>query len=1703
MAILTADQIEQLRQILRDASTAVAISTTGLEVGREEMARLAAEGYVDPDQVGDIVLDGFEYGQIMQRDPSSKDMSYLQFRRSIEREPVQLSAAEQKAVEIARTRAGQFCVGLGTRYSGEVGTQVIKLDQQLAQQQLVGIREAVSQSIAYRGTISQLKSELGRIAEDWARDWHRIAITETHLAHQQGFYEATVEEYGSESMMAKIPEPTACDACKDLYLGPDGRPIVRPASWWNDQGIANVGLKKKEWKPALGSVHPHCQCQLVRVPEGMGFNEDMDLMPLDMIEKSRKLHYRTTFAGLPISIENRRGSYRHWYDKATETHGKTFMKLPYGYIRLTEGADGDHVDCFLGPDQEAPKAYVVHQLRPKYKRLDNPNLQKRFSDGGGSDAELARDVADAVSFLEQANSLIPAEFERSRGSGGTIPSSFEGLVYRALGDSKLRSNASNGRTLAAKFDRLFEIPKTRSAMYAAMVRLAHQDKVRDLIVETVPIGVVNDFISLKSPAESLFHDYPVFKALAALVVNQVILSLSTKGSDVPGAALPPLLRHHWEVSWEYDECKVFLGFRNKKEVKDSYLSHFDSPYFFGSITTIPMDRFREQVLDGSYRSGQKIMKGQVTVIRRDGSAWEPIPHGKKGGQRRKRKGGKGYEYRYPKGLEGSRIKPQRTEKSWPMIGQRVAGAADAAYIVGEIADSDREKLLVLSLDEDSRPINVHVAHIGVLSGVEVDPRQVFKPAVMFGAKSIYMFHNHPSGESTPSEDDRALSARMKRVSEAIGVKLNDHLVVVRNDAGDLAWESADRHDSGSAQDGSPTGDIPGVEFEQKHTARGRQVISSHSAFKSIREVIESGDSPVVLFLDARNRVIATHVGDLEKKDLFRRAVAAGAAAIITGGPKEQSITTHEARALGLNLLDHIWLLDTLRAGYASFADRHMLKGQITVIRRDGSIWEPIPHGKRGGVRKKKAGGGYDYKYPKYPAEAPNRGLRVLIDRAQQDANKRAAHSSVASTSMIYLNVSGGGEKRMFAPSDPAKISGLAGRNLGIQITAHEIPKTPKGIERFAQHARREGLKLMVDSGEFPRFVAQMKIDAGKKVSETVKKRAALDFDTVMRQYGWLASAMPAGTLTVVAPDRIADGEKTAELRSKYAPKIKALMDKGVDVIVPLQARTTEGLVADYMRAADHFGDRFVIGIPMAKKPMPMEELLPFMTTLYEQGRMPKVHMLGGSEPVKMARQTSQLVAAYYLASRGVSRERVLELTKDGPTALKALSAVKTQADVLTTEADSTLYDRMMSWARERGLDPDHKDFDDTEHWLDFFDDHPEEFDMEVEDKPALFRGLANQLVQFDTTTAAKAVQYKAEHALTGEQVPVTGHHAETEKKDRYLEALEKYLQAREYQHEVHTPDRFSGLRSLAEETKAQPTAGYRTQWIHGRNGSVDSAMKRHGSLYLTDDHSFAAAYGKVHLVELNPSLKVFKTEDEDQVRAVVKKLLSDHEKDKLTPNLDGIVGEAEEGVLAEELAPDNIRGESIYDNADFQRWLTESGYGLVTFYDDTTALVLDAEHSVARHRPVREDEDVVDVDSHKFDIAKADYGGVSGAQPGKEAPVGHMSMHSKPARSPGDDPYVAQMQEEHPGNETQRKKRKKKRRSKEPESKKKRMKLTGKTLRDVEGHARGREIYHEPLLEEPVRNAERNRDFFEDEAKRRTEVGRRATKLSIRPGELR
>ena len=90
---------------------------------------------------------------------------------------------------------------------------------------------------------------------------------------------------------------------------------------------------------------------------------------------------------------------------------------------------------------------------------------------------------------------------------------------------------------------------------------------------------------------------------------------------------------------------------------------------------------------------------------------------------------------------------------------------------------DREQFLVCCLDAKHAIIGVNVVSIGSLTLSIVHPREVFKPAILLNACGIIAAHNHPSGDPTPSPEDRTLTARLRQAGDLIGIALLDHLIL--------------------------------------------------------------------------------------------------------------------------------------------------------------------------------------------------------------------------------------------------------------------------------------------------------------------------------------------------------------------------------------------------------------------------------------------------------------------------------------------------------------------------------------------------------------------------------------------------------------------------------------------------------------------------------------------------------------------------------------------------------------------------------------------------------------------------------------------------------------------------------------------------------------------------------------------------------------
>ena len=94
---------------------------------------------------------------------------------------------------------------------------------------------------------------------------------------------------------------------------------------------------------------------------------------------------------------------------------------------------------------------------------------------------------------------------------------------------------------------------------------------------------------------------------------------------------------------------------------------------------------------------------------------------------------------------------------------------------------DREVLAVVNLRNDLKPINMNIVSIGTLNQSLAHPREILKSIILSNAGSVMLFHNHPSGNLTPSPDDISLMYRMAKICELLGTPIVDHIIIGNDD----------------------------------------------------------------------------------------------------------------------------------------------------------------------------------------------------------------------------------------------------------------------------------------------------------------------------------------------------------------------------------------------------------------------------------------------------------------------------------------------------------------------------------------------------------------------------------------------------------------------------------------------------------------------------------------------------------------------------------------------------------------------------------------------------------------------------------------------------------------------------------------------------------------------------------------------------------
>ncbi|MEP7268065.1 MAG: DNA repair protein RadC [Saprospiraceae bacterium] len=120
--------------------------------------------------------------------------------------------------------------------------------------------------------------------------------------------------------------------------------------------------------------------------------------------------------------------------------------------------------------------------------------------------------------------------------------------------------------------------------------------------------------------------------------------------------------------------------------------------------------------------------------------------------------------------------------------KKISSWEDSIRLFDHLRLVDQEEFWVACLNVKSEILESCCVHKGGINQVSVDARIIFGKALEKKASSIIVAHNHPSGRSDPSREDEAMTSRLKEIGDLMGIKVNDHIIISKDDYYSFAKE---------------------------------------------------------------------------------------------------------------------------------------------------------------------------------------------------------------------------------------------------------------------------------------------------------------------------------------------------------------------------------------------------------------------------------------------------------------------------------------------------------------------------------------------------------------------------------------------------------------------------------------------------------------------------------------------------------------------------------------------------------------------------------------------------------------------------------------------------------------------------------------------------------------------------------------------------
>lgn len=124
---------------------------------------------------------------------------------------------------------------------------------------------------------------------------------------------------------------------------------------------------------------------------------------------------------------------------------------------------------------------------------------------------------------------------------------------------------------------------------------------------------------------------------------------------------------------------------------------------------------------------------------------------------------------------------EKAEIQITKYGEKIEGPESVFKLLrNEIGNKKKESFYILSLTTRNNLIGVDKVSTGTLSASLAHPREVFLPAIKNSASTVIIVHNHPSGDTQPSEDDLEITKRLVESGKILGIDVIDHIIISKD-----------------------------------------------------------------------------------------------------------------------------------------------------------------------------------------------------------------------------------------------------------------------------------------------------------------------------------------------------------------------------------------------------------------------------------------------------------------------------------------------------------------------------------------------------------------------------------------------------------------------------------------------------------------------------------------------------------------------------------------------------------------------------------------------------------------------------------------------------------------------------------------------------------------------------------------------------------